>query len=200
MSNKDSFENKARLLHFLRGGAPFEEREVTACIDVFEFKTYQPKSHIFVSQDIVKDVHFLLSGFGRYYYIDIDGKEFNKSLVKPGGAFTSIGSLIAHSPSPFSAQALSECEIASISYQDLIRFAEQNSQWSTFVRRLYERLALKKERREASLLLLDAQQRYEQFLDEFGKDSELIALNQIAMYLGITDVSLSRIRKKMGLT
>ncbi|AOT08838.1 Crp/Fnr family transcriptional regulator [Pseudoalteromonas luteoviolacea] len=194
------FDSEALLTKILMQLVPFESSEIAAALDVFEFKSYGAKSHLFKSQDIVQDVHFLLTGIGRYYYIDVNGKEFNKSLVKQGGAFTSIGSLIERSPSPFYAQALSECNIASISYHNLVMLSQQNSNWSEFVRKIYERLAIKKEKREASFLLLNAQQRYEQFLLEFGPDSEHIALNQVAMYLGITDVSLSRIRKKMGLT
>ncbi|KZN61788.1 hypothetical protein N473_22030 [Pseudoalteromonas luteoviolacea CPMOR-1] len=194
------YDSAALLTKVLTQLVPFKVSEIAAVLDVFEFKTYRAKSHLFKSQDMVQDVHFLLAGIGRYYYIDVNGKEFNKSLVKQGGAFTSIASLIEHSPSPFYAQALSECHIASISYQNLVTLSQKNSNWSEFVRKVYERLALKKEKREASFLLLNAQQRYEQFLIEFGQDSEHIALNQVAMYLGITDVSLSRIRKKMGLT
>ncbi|ESP92199.1 MULTISPECIES: Crp/Fnr family transcriptional regulator [Pseudoalteromonas] len=196
----DELENRLFLTQLLMQVVQFNEHEIELALDFFSFNTFEPESHLFVSQDIVTEVHFVLSGIGRYYYLDRDGKEFNKSLVKQGGAFTSIGSLVDNSPSPFYAQALTQCKIASIRYDELVTLAEENTNWGRFVRKVYERLALKKERREASFLLLNAQQRYEQFLMEFGSESENIALNQVAMYLGITDVSLSRIRKKMGLT
>ncbi|MDK2594144.1 Crp/Fnr family transcriptional regulator [Pseudoalteromonas obscura] len=196
----DEQEIRLLLTQLLMPIVQFNEYEIELALDLFSFKTFESEAHVFVSQDIVTEVHFVLSGLGRYYYLDRDGKEFNKSLVKQGGAFTSIGSLVDSSPSPFYAQALTQCKIASIRYDELVALAEDNPNWGRFVRRLYERLALKKERREASFLLLDAQQRYEQFLMDFGSESENIALNQVAMYLGITDVSLSRIRKKMGLT
>lgn len=57
-----------------------------------------------------------------------------------------------------------------------------------------------KEKRDAGFLLLNAKQRYQQFLHEFGHDSDRIPLRHVAMYIGVTDVTLSRIRREMGLT
>ncbi|MBQ4810135.1 hypothetical protein A7985_06605 [Pseudoalteromonas luteoviolacea] len=196
----DEAENRHLLQSILTRLVPFNKQELDSGLNCFKFNHFAPKAHIFRCQDIVSDVHFLISGIGRYYYIDAQGKEFNKSLVKQGGAFTSIGSLIENQPSPFYTQTLSVCTTASIPYKQLLELARSNLNWSEYVRKLYEQLALKKEKREAGLLLLSGQQRYEQFLEEFGEQSELFTLNQVAMYLGITDVSLSRIRNKMGLT
>ncbi|KZN30518.1 hypothetical protein N480_06055 [Pseudoalteromonas luteoviolacea S2607] len=196
----DEAKSRQLLQSILTTLVPFDEQELGSALPHFKFNEHAPKAHIFRCQDIVSDVYFLISGVGRYYYIDAQGKEFNKSLVKHGGAFTSIGSLIERQPSPFYAQALSTCITASIPYERLLGLARANLNWSEYVRKVYEQLALKKEKREAGLLLLSAQQRYQQFLDDFGDQAQHIALNQVAMYLGITDVSLSRIRNKMGLT
>ena len=59
---------------------------------------------------------------------------------------------------------------------------------------------IKKEKREASFLLLDAKQRYEIFLEDYSMISNIVHDYHIASYLGITNVSLSRIRKEMKLT
>jgi len=65
--------------------------------------------------------------------------------------------------------------------------------------RIFERLIIKKERREADFLLLNAQSRYEKFLDEYSMIESAVQNYHIASYLGITEVTLSRIRKEMGL-
>jgi CRP-like cAMP-binding protein len=57
-------------------------------------------------------------------------------------------------------------------------------------------LALKKERREASFLLLDAGERYEAFLEDFADLVPRLPQYHIASYLGITPVALSRIRSR----
>jgi CRP-like cAMP-binding protein len=87
-----------------------------------------------------------------------------------------------------------------LNHSDFVKLADKYPGWGALARKILERLALKKERREASFLLLSARQRYEEFLLEFGGEAKEIPLKHVAMYLGITDVALSRIRKEMGLT
>ena len=189
-----------KLFEILQNLAPFSRKEWERARPLFVFKTYAANEMIFSADDKPMQIHFLIEGIGRYFYIDIEGKERNKSLVKAGGAFASISTLVSGEGSPFYTQAITECSTGAIAYSDLIKLSEQNKNWATFLRRVYENLALKKERREAGFLLLSARQRYEEFLSEFGGQSDLIPLIHVAMYLGITDVSLSRIRKEMGLT
>lgn len=178
----------------------FEQDAWDLAYQHFIFKSYKPKENIFISGDIVLDVHFMIDGIGRYFYLDSEGNERNKSLVRKGGAFSSVSSLVEGSPSPFFTQAITTCTIASIAYERLVELSKINYNWSEFLRKTFEYLVLKKEKREAGFLLLNAKERYEQFLSEFGDESGLIPLRHVAMYIGVTDVSLSRIRREMGLT
>jgi CRP-like cAMP-binding protein len=56
-----------------------------------------------------------------------------------------------------------------------------------------------KEKREREFLLFDAEARYQSFLKSYPGLEKRVKQHQIASYLGITNVSLSRIRRKMGL-
>jgi len=192
--------NQHKLFNLFLPLVPLTLKDVDEALPYFKFKKYESNEVLFSAGDITLDVHFMLNGVGRYFYIDNDGNERNKSLVRRGGAFASISSVIEDSPSPFFAQALSDCSVAAIRYEDFVSLSKQNSSWGEILRKIFERLVLKKEKREAAFLLLPAKARYEQFLEEFGQDSHNIPLRQVAMYLGITDVSLSRIRREMGLT
>ncbi len=166
----------------------------------FSFHNYEPKEDIFSYGDTPHEVHFVIDGIGRYFYLDKEGKERNKSLIRSGGAFASVSTLIEGSPSPFYAQTITPCTTATIKYDDLIALSENNHQWNAFLRKILERLVLKKEKREAGFLLVSAKERYEQFLCEFKEEGNLIPLRHVAMYIGVTDVTLSRIRRNMGLT
>lgn len=197
-----NIENTHRqlLLNTLSQLVPLNQADMDLALPYFSFQSYCPQESVFSCGDFVSDVHFVLDGVGRYFYIDKNGIERNKSLVRKGGAFASISSIVEGSPSPFFAQTLTECTIASIDYAELVALSKTSSQWGEFVRKMFERLVLKKEKREAGFLMLSAKERYEQFLKEFSQDSPHIPLRHVAMYLGITDVTLSRIRRDMGLT
>jgi CRP-like cAMP-binding protein len=169
-------------------------------LPLFQYQRWRADQSLFNQGEQVDTVYFLLSGVGRYFYLLENGLERNKSLVRFGGAFASVSTLVQGVPSPFSCQTITPCTTAAIRYVDLVNLAEAQPVWSTFVRRLYEQLAIKKEKREAALLTMTARQRYEAFLQDFADEAEQIPLRQVAMFIGITDVALSRIRREMGLT
>lgn len=52
-------------------------------------------------------------------------------------------------------------------------------------------------RRESALMMGSAEQRYTRFLAEHPATFERVALHHVASYLGITNVALSRIRRRI---
>ena len=178
----------------------FTEQDWQLAAPYFSFHRYQTGDFIFTVDDSPESLDFVLEGVGRYYYVDKEGKERNKGLVRKGGAFVSLSSVISGARSPFYTQAISACATAKIRYKDILKLCDNSPNWNLFLRKSYEILTLKKEQREAGFLMMSATERYQQFLADFADEASLIPLRHVAMYIGITDVSLSRIRKQMDLT
>jgi len=63
---------------------------------------------------------------------------------------------------------------------------------------LAERFFVQKEQREIELVVLDADQRYRLFQQQFPQLENQITQYHIASYLGITPTQLSRIRRKLA--
>lgn len=167
----------------------------------FNTKKLKQGSHLFYIDDDVKDFYFLIEGLARYYYPTPEGKEFNKSFAeKPGHLLSSISSVSHGTKSPFSVEVLSDFTTLYIPYKKLLSLCEENKEWNNLLLRIYENLVIKKERREADFLLLNATQRYQKFLKEYSMISDVVKNYHIASYLGITEVALSRIRKEMKLS
>jgi len=57
---------------------------------------------------------------------------------------------------------------------------------------------MQKEKRERELLLLDAETRYKNYLNDYPNLKGRIPQTIIASYLGIKPETLSRIKKKLG--
>ncbi len=164
----------------------------------FKTKTLKKSEHLFYVEDNVKDFYFLIDGIARYYYLTEDGKEFNKSFAqKKGHLLSSISAVTQGSNSPFSVEILSDFTTLYVPYKKLLELGDENKQWNNLLLRIYENLIIKKEKREADFLLLNAKQRYEKFLDDYSMIEDVVTNYHIASYLGITDVTLSRIRKEM---
>jgi CRP-like cAMP-binding protein len=168
----------------------------------FKQKVMTKNEYLFYMEDDVKDYYFLIEGLARYYYLTKEGKEFNKSFAyKKGHLLSSISSVIDDGNSPFCVEVLSDCFIVLyISYDDFRTLGYKYKQWHDLTIRIYEKLIIKKERREADFLLLNATQRYEKFFIEYEEIINKIPNYHIASYLGITEVALSRIRKELFLT
>jgi CRP-like cAMP-binding protein len=177
----------------------FSDDAWAAAGHLFGERRFAAGAHVVKSGQIVTDLHFLVAGIARYYYLTREGKEFNKSFARTGQVLSSVSSLVAGTPSPFSIQALQACTCLSIRYADFNTLCDVHREWACLARRLLEQLAIKKERREADFLTLSAADRYRCYLNEFADIADRIPHYHVASYLGITDVALSRIRRRLGL-
>jgi CRP-like cAMP-binding protein len=72
-------------------------------------------------------------------------------------------------------------------------------EWAHFARKAAEYQTLINEEREAEFLIDSAPTRYQHFRQQHPGLEDRIPQYQIASYLGITNVALSRIRKKLGI-
>lgn len=145
---------------------------------------------------VAADVGFVLEGMFRQYYTK-DGEErtsyffFEDQLI--GGYFSSL----TGRPSLVTIEALSAGCCLTFPYAVLVDLFGQRMAWQEFGRRFAEYLALGLEERMVSLLLLSPAERYQALLA--SGDPRILARvpqHYIANFLGVTPVSLSRIRNR----
>jgi len=142
---------------------------------------------------------FIAQGLVRNHYTTIDGKEFNKSFISAPSFCGAMSELVLGQASRFSIAAL-EPTIAIAIPSDWLRREKQHSpEIQRLSLDIAEQMALKKESREAELLLDDASTRYKTFIENNEELLERIPAYHIASYLGITEVALSRIKRNLNL-
>jgi len=146
---------------------------------------------------VANELGFVIEGMLRHYYIK-DGEEkttyffFENHLV---GAYFSC---ISQKPSLLTIEALGECKLIVFPYKVLKDLFETHMAWQKFGRVLAEYLALGLEERMVELLILSPEERYLELVK--GKKTKIIERipqHYIANYLGLTPVSLSRIRNRV---
>ncbi|RAJ08563.1 CRP-like cAMP-binding protein [Chitinophaga skermanii] len=141
-------------------------------------------------------IAFLLNGVTRAYFVSRDGTEYNKIFSTQHqfiGAYTAI---LTRQPSQINIQALTNCELLVANYYEIEQLFDQHQEIERGVRKLAESFFMQKEKREIELVLLDAQDRYRVFQEEYPGLENLIPQYQVAAYLGISPTQLSRIRAK----
>lgn len=144
------------------------------------------------------EVGFLLKGNMRHYYTK-DGEEKTTYFYFENHFVAAYIACLTGQPSRLSIEALTDCRLLVFSYKTLDELFSRSIAWNTFGRRLAEYLAAGLEERMVGLLLQTPEERYHELLQSNKqKIIERIPQHYIANYLGITPVSLSRIRNRVA--
>lgn len=156
------------------------------------------KHELFATEGkIPRDLGLLLEGNMRHYYT-CDGEEKTTYFYFENHFVASYISCIRQSPSLLTIEALTDCRMLVFPYATLRTLFDASQAWERFGRLLAEYLAAGLEERMVSLLTQSPEQRYEALLEgNKQKIIERIPQHYIANYLGITPVSLSRIRSRL---
>ncbi len=143
------------------------------------------------------DVALVLEGMLRQYYLK-DGEEKTTYFYFENHLMSDYFSCIHRAPSKLNIEALSEVHMIVFPYSAMEALFEQSMAWQKFGRKVAEYLANGLEDRMVSLLTLSPEDRYRELISgNKTKILERIPQHYVANYLGITAVSLSRIRNRV---
>ena len=146
---------------------------------------------------VAKEVGFVMEGMFRQFYTK-DGEEKTTYFFFENHFVSSYISCITGKPSLVTIEALSPVTYISFPYKVLLDLYEKNIAWQKFGRLVAEYLSIGLEERMISLLLQSPEERYIDLMKgNKTKILERIPQHYIANYLGITPVSMSRIRNRL---
>jgi CRP-like cAMP-binding protein len=144
------------------------------------------------------NLFFIQAGLVKAYYETLDGKEFIKSFVTEGEFIASMQAIVAGNPNSFTVLSLEDSVIIEVPKQAVLNLVTNNPALTDVLNSMLLKLAIKKERREYELLCMSPEERYLLFCEREAGLLGRLSQNDIARYLGITPVALSRIRKRVG--
>jgi CRP-like cAMP-binding protein len=107
-------------------------------------------------------------------------------------------SFFSQQPSDKNVQALTDCELITISYEDMQILMQQNSRAKEINAIIGHYVMTKLIHQRTFLLNLDAAVRYKEFVKTYPHILQRIQLSYIANFLGIKQQSLSRLRKQLS--
>jgi CRP-like cAMP-binding protein len=163
------------------------------------FKPLQLRKNDFFVQEgeYAQQIGFLNKGIMRAFFLNQEGKEYNKQFfVAPSiiGAYTS---LLTKQPNKIAQQALTDCEILVANFKDIEKLYDKFHDLERLGRKIAEFYFLEKEQKEIEMALLDADKRYLLMRESFASLELIIPQYHIASYLSISPTQLSRIRRKL---
>ncbi|MBA4056605.1 MAG: Crp/Fnr family transcriptional regulator [Marivirga sp.] len=175
---------------------PQQESEIRS---VCSIKRIVKGEHFIRAGEIPSKMAFNLQGLLRYYYLDKKGNDYTKGFFPERSPITSYSAMIQDRESYFNIEALEDSVLVVFTYSDWKQLLNKHPCWKQLLIVLLEKGYCAKETREREFLVLDAEEKYRIFIQNFPDIEGRIKQHFIASYLGITPVALSRIRRKMGL-
>ncbi|WCN15079.1 Crp/Fnr family transcriptional regulator [Marinomonas mediterranea] len=148
--------------------------------------------------DAWKTAFWLDSGIVRMYYIDRDGQEHNKRFFTSDSFFWPVTSSLREEKTGFAIEAVTPISGQRWSFQSLKDAFEDSTEWLNFNHLWAERLLTHKLKREQELLQLSATERYLALCRDEPDLINTVPAHHLASYIGITPVSLSRLKKSLS--
>jgi CRP-like cAMP-binding protein len=104
---------------------------------------------------------------------------------------------VSRNPCWYFIEAIEDSEIVFISYKDLNGLYETHPNWGKFGRLLAESFFNLAQTRTEEFIFFSHEERYLRLLEQHPNIIERVPAYHISSYLGITNPSLSRIRKRV---
>lgn len=164
---------------------------------VLEFEAFR-KDDIFICRNKRNEKeYFVLNGIAKSYLINPEGDEVTisfftgNSILSPHSIRTSKGI------SNIYFTALTNIELASVNAKAFEQLMIDDLEIRNFANTVLQNELLSKVDKEIGLATLSAKERLIEFRKRFQLLENLIPHKDIASYLGITTISLSRLRKEL---
>lgn len=139
-------------------------------------------------------VGFVVSGGLREHYVLTDGSERTKGFSLPGWFAGSLSDLISGEASKVWIEAATPSVLLTLPWADVRHWQQTRPAWTRFGWQVAERLYMMKVEREYELLALDASERLAATLARWPTLEQVFSQRDIASYVGVTPVHLSRLR------
>lgn len=144
-------------------------------------------------------LYFLTSGLMRSVRVSEKGKEYTKNIYSPISFVGPLSSILTKKPSFLTYEALTDCKVYEVDFKEFFNLTKTVIEISNLYNRILEYLFLIYEKKQFESISLNATERYQLLKSKIPNIDEQIAQYQIASYLNITPVQLSRIRKDLKL-
>lgn len=189
-------DEQPKELSFLDFATSLSELESEVKVDLHSrlfTKEYNKGELILEAGKTCSRIYFVDTGLVKTFFHNGD-REFIMRFFSEGNMFTVLDSFVTRKPSAYSILAIEPTTITYLNYSDLEELCSRYHVIETFYRKLLSIAAINMMDRVGGTLEEKAQVAYHKFLKQQGKLLQRISLADLASYLGITQVSLSRIR------
>lgn len=146
---------------------------------------------------ISKRLGFMLDGVIRNCYYNNKGDEITRSFAMEGCFTVDLNSFVNQIPSTEYIQAITDCKLIVISKKNWDELSSTIVDWERISSKIIAKTMTHIVNRISPLVSGDTATSYKMFLEQYSNLINRVPLAYVASYLGVTQSSLSRIRKNI---
>ena len=171
-----------------------EEEIILGAIKLSKVRRFEKGDIILGMGEAMEKAYFIMSGIARSYYLDMEGNDITKSFIKEY-EFCVGESIITTQKSGEGFEALENMIVLEFNAKQLKEYLFSHQGLTRIYVKILEKTILYKMNRENGFQIKSATERYLDFRKNSPNIENRVNQSYIASYLGITAVSLSRIKR-----
>lgn len=187
-------DNLRKYLQFVH---PMHDSVLIKLTNEFVHSTFSKQTSLIKENSIIKQTFFLASGYVRSFVFDQNGMEVTTNIFSAPCFVNDFSSFFKQLPATQNFQTLTACECWTMSFENVEKYFHETPEFREFGRLLILNHYDSLNERMLAMIKDTAENRYLKLLSEHPDIFQNVSLKIIASYLGITDTSLSRIRKEI---
>lgn len=165
-------------------------------LPIAHFRKIKKGEYFIKSGQVSEELAFILSGSFRFFY-EKEDVEKTAYFVFSNEIMASFEGILEEAPSKTTIQALEDTEIFVLDYAKMRKMYHISSKFENIGRLIGEYYILMLHNQLSSFLLDTPEERYLKLVENNPDLLNKVPLQYIASYIGVTPVSLSRIRKRI---
>jgi CRP-like cAMP-binding protein len=182
-----------QLFNYFNHYTPLSKEAKLAIAEICKLIEVKKNTDLQVIGHTCKTIYFINKGVARIYYFK-DGNDITESFAFENNIIARVESLFTGKPSRKGIQILEDAEIVAINSTLLFKLYDTFPEIERLFRLIVESAYVDTVNRIEGIQFHTAEERYHTLIKEAPDVIKRVPLKYIASYLGITQVSLSRIR------
>lgn len=144
---------------------------------------------------ICRHLYFVEKGLIKHYYYH-NGNQFILRFFCDKRFLTISDCFLKNIPAEYSTIALADTSLIYLEYNDWEKLCAKHHSFEHFIRIVISNMAIMSIERLKTILHSSGIERYHNFISEYGHLQQQISLGDTASFLGMSQVSLSRLRAR----
>lgn len=190
--------SKEQLVLFIESTLPIPRPKVEEIVSHFQSIRISKNDYFIQKGKPSNRYLFLASGLIRAYTFDVEGNEVTTEFYMENQMVIEVASFFQQTESKENFQALEDCTGWQITFEQVQVLFHSLPEFREFGRMMLVKGFISFKEKSLSLINEKAEKRYEKLMATKASLFQRVPLKYIASYLGITDSSLSRIRRDIS--